>query len=250
MARRRRRTAEKAQEIRTEAAALDPLRDFDGSKGEYYVARFFQFLRDNLRNTLIIIGLTVVVVFGGASFWAWSNEKAREGLVEYENMVKEPIFKTGPTAGKAAMERAIVKLNKYQEKYGDSGAQNRADLKKIELHSALGQKKKAAELALRIASGLNYPDQRAYFFLRAGILYEDSGEFTRAQEAYGRASALITADNYSKAVAMFGNGRCLIKMGKTSEGRKVLSKMMAMKGNIYRLNELRAAATAFLLSQK
>ncbi|MBI3395972.1 MAG: hypothetical protein HY042_09065 [Spirochaetia bacterium] len=69
---RRKRTAERAEQIRHESA-LDPFRDFQGSTAELFIAKFFYFLRSHLRETLYGLGALLIAGALVVSWLVWDT---------------------------------------------------------------------------------------------------------------------------------------------------------------------------------
>ena len=241
---RRKKTQAKAAKIKEEIA-LDPMRDFEGSKAEEYLARFFLYVRTNLKQTAAVLLAVLVVGLAFLGYWAFKEKSEKKGLLAYEELMEQPVMKRDS----GAEARAIEKLAAYEKEFSDPRSRMRVNIKKIELFVSLGKKSEAAVLANKIADELDFPDQRAFFYTKAGILFEQSGSFSQAQEAYSKVSQYMPEDNYIKAFSRFGEGRCLIKLGKLEDGRRAIQAMMDMK-NVRQIEELRIAAAAFLISNR
>jgi len=198
-----------------------------------------------MKQTMILGGAVLVILAGLIIYRVRAEQRAKESVVAFEKLMKQPIMKPGSGGEK----RAQIKLDKYIEDFSDKKSRYRAYIKKIELYTSAGMNKEAADLALKTATELDYSEQRAYFYLKAAVLYENMKAYPQAQIAYNKVVKLLQEKNYPKAFAIFGEGRCLVKLGKKKEGRKLIRDMMELK-DVPQLDELRIAAAAFLLTSK
>ena len=241
---RRKKTQARAEEIRAKVVEpVDPLAEFADNKVEYYLAKFFHMIRSNFKEFVMVLLLVVTVIIGITVYSVWSENRELESLQAYENLIKKPHFQKDSLN----KSKALKDILKYEEQYGNFGARMRARVRKIQLLVDTDQPEKAADLAIKVSGELSHSEQRAFFYLKGAILYEDAARYKKAAVAYKHAKNLIAEENYIKAFALFGEGRSLIRSGNEDEGRRLLQKMMEMKG-INEINRMRIDASVFLLS--
>lgn len=240
---RRKRTEDRARDIQSRIIR-DPLEDFEGNRFEYYLLQFVTFLRDHLKETAVVLGSLLLLVIAAGVYLNRQSNISEQGLLEYERLSKEPIMHPGS----GAEARAILKLDRFETQFDTRDNHFRAMLKKMELFAGMGREKEAGELAAKMAQELDYPEQRAYFSLRAAIYYENAAEYSLAGNSYRQAVDLIKDTNQIKAVALFGEGRSLIRAGNRADGRRRIREMMEIKEEVNGIEELRIQAAAYLLT--
>ncbi len=241
---RRRRTIEHAEELRTQAA-LDPFRDFQGSKAELAVAKFFHFMRGHVREVLYGVG---AVILGGAlliAYFVYDGIRRERSLSAFEELLKEPVMAVGSGAEKAALD----KLDAYEKSYGDKQAHYRASLHRLDLYGAMGKHEESAKTAENLANDLNQADLQAYFAFRSAAHYEQAKNCGKGSELYARAANLIPEYNRQKAMALFGALRCLMEIGKETDARDTAKKLFEAKDTAG-ADDVKTAAAAYLLSRK
>ena len=226
----------------------DPLRDIQGGRVEIFITRFGHYLRNNRTTVLLYLFLIVCIIGSSIFFKVYSNQKEEKSLIAYEALLENPLM----SQPGGDIEAAIQKLEKYEKNFSSSNSSVRADIKKADLYLSAGKKKEAADSYLRLAEIVNDENLEIYFYLKAATFLEDTEQYEKAlktyisiEERFGKESG----ENYLRALAMFGRGRTLILLGKESEGKEALKKMMAMK-EVEDIDELRILAASFLLQRK
>ncbi|MEQ9366669.1 MAG: hypothetical protein RIF32_20690 [Leptospirales bacterium] len=239
---RRKKTQEKAGEIR-EQFVHDPLRDFEGSPAELFVARIATALRENIREILIGAGVVGVVLIGYIFYAVWSENREEKALIAFETLLEEPVM----TPGAGAEDIAVEKIDEYLKSHSSGRAEHRADLYKMMLLAAKEKYAEAGEAANRLGEDVESAELRAYFYLRAGFYFELAEKYAPAQAAFGRAAQFIREDNVMRASAWFGEGRALLQMGQADEGRKAIERIFESESA--QVAEVRTAALAYLLAR-
>lgn len=239
---RRKKTQEKAGEIR-EQFVHDPLRDFEGSPAELFVARVATAIRERIREILIGAGIVVFVLIAYIFYAVWSDDREEKALIAFETLLEEPVM----TPGAGAEDIAVEKIDAYLKEHSSNRAEHRADLYKMMLLAAKNKHAEAGEAANRLGENVDSAELRAYFYLRAGFYFELAEKYAPAQAAFGRAGQFIREDNVLRAAAWFGEGRTLIRMGQTDEGRKAIERLF--ESDSAEIGEIRTAALAYLLTQ-
>lgn len=223
--------------------ALDPLRDFEGGPVEKALFQLGTFIRDRLKETIMIIAGSVLIVSGIIGYYVWVDYRDTRALEAFENMMDNPVM--NPAVGSS--EKALEKLQSYMEEYSSEKALNRAALEKIQIYDREMMYEKAGETSAIVGRRVGDNYLKAYFFLQAAIYYEMAGNFTESLEFYQQAQARVKDSNLLKAMVLYGEGRSLIQLEKKEEGRKKIRQMMELEG-VEGLEEFRISATAYLLS--
>lgn len=222
----------------------DPFRDFEGSTLELYVAKFFHFIRSNWKEFTMVASLVVVLLVCFVAYSVWADVQEEQGVVAFEKLVKEPIFRPGSGAEDAALR----KLEQYSSEHATNSAHFRSSLYRLKLLLAQEKSEDALDVAKSLAGEMDTPELGAYFHLQTGILLENAGSYAEAAEAYGKVRESIFNDNVVKALALFGEGRCLLEMGRDRDGKDAIRRMMDMSA-VNDIDNLRITAAAYLLSK-
>ncbi len=238
---RRRKTREKARELQEEFVH-DPLRDFEGSTAELYVAKTALWMRDNLRE-ILIGGAVVALLLVGYIFYAvWAESRREANLIAFEELLDEPVM----SAGSGAEDIAIEKLDAYIAEHSGSDARRRAELEKLKYLEETGDFAGAGRICMDTANAVGTPELKSYFFLRAGFYYEKADKYAPAQAAYRDAAQFMRDDkSLMKASAWFGEGRMLLRMGQEKEARESIRRIL--ENDSPAMDPVRTAALAYLL---
>lgn len=187
-------------------------------------------------------GVAFLVIVSFITYSLWTDIEDERSVLAFEKLLKEPIMKPGSGAEDAAVKR----LNEYEQSFTSDRAHMRASIHKFKLLVSGDRKKEAVEIARELSVVLDTPELRVYFNLQMGILYEDLLEHAKALDAYTKAREMIIDDNLLKAMALFGEGRTSIALGKREDGLASIRRMMQMN-DVENIDQLRITATAFLL---
>lgn len=218
----------------------DPLRDFEGSGAELWIARFAYNIRNNLLKVLLILATAALALGGAIGFTVWSDYRYEKSLEDFETLMQNPLMIPGAGDVKVASE----KLDEYMASHGDNVSELRAELKKIELYRFSSKSEEAAASAEKIASLLHDPDLKAYFTVMAATYLETAGKDPESLKAFEKAAGLLNESSYLKALSLYGVGRLKIRTGDIEEGRKSIRKLIEMEGE--NLEQLKLEAAAFL----
>lgn len=239
---RRRKTREKARELHEEFVH-DPLRDFEGSTAELYVAKAALWMRENLRQILIGVAVAVVVLIGYIFYYVWAESRREANLIAFEKLLDEPVM----SAGSGAEQLAVEKLDAYIAEHSGSDAQRRANLYKLQYLEETGDFAEAGRICMDTANDMSTPELKSYFFLRAGFYFEKAEKFAPAQAAYRDAAQFMRDDkSVMKASAWFGEGRMLLRMGQEKEARESIRRIL--ESDSPAMDPIRSAALAYLLA--
>ena len=237
---RRKRTAIRSEEIRS-AVPVNPVAEFEGGRIEYYLTEIFAFLRNNLKETVLVAAAIVLALVGASVYWNHLEKQSEQSLLDFEKLLQSPAMTLGSGNDRKAGER----LEEYAKTHPGTAARRRSEIIRLDYLAETREFVKAAEVALRLAADLDYPEQRAYFHLRAAIYYENAGKYSLALESYSRVSTFLREETYPRAVAVFGEARCLLSMGRRPDGLTKMRELLGME-KVERIERLRAQAAAFL----
>ena len=241
---RRKKTQIKAEQIQL-SNQIASIEEFEGGRVEYYLTHIFASIRENIKEVLIVVATIMLLITAAAVYSNWQKEKEKKALIAFETLMEDPIM----SVAAGTSDEALKRLEEYEKKYTDERSRFRGSIKKIQFLAQANQKKEAAELSKKLADELEYPDERAYFYLQAAILFENEGDCTSGLANYAKATELITKEGYAKAVSIFGEGRCLVETGKKDEGRKKIEQMIQIKEE-GQVSMLRLQGAAYLLKSK
>ncbi len=238
---RRKKTANRSEELRSTVPVNIPATEHPGGPIEYYLIEFFSFVRDNLKETVLVVVALLLLIIGGAVYYSFNQQARQDALADFEKLLNNPVMALGSRTDR----KAIEKLEEYLKTHSDTASRRRAEIHLLDYYADAKDFIKAAELAVRLAQDLDLPEQRAYFHLRAGIYYENAARYSLAQESYARVSSFLREESYPRAVAVFGEARCLIRIGRRADGLTKMKELLAMD-KVENIDRLRAQAAAFL----
>jgi len=217
----------------------DPLRDYEGGQVELFLLKSARFLRNHIKEILLLCLGLIVAGAGTIVYFMYLESQEEKALLAWEELQKNPAMRAG------SGDTVIQKLKEYEQNFSLDSARNRSSLKRLAIFEKDKKHKEAAALARTFVAEVDEPLLKSYFHLRSAINYEETSDFSEAVLQYKAAAELITEDNYIKAFALFGHGRCLIASGKKDEGREVIKKLLDMKEASVR--DIRVSAASFLL---
>ena len=222
----------------------DPLRDFEGGPVEMALHRIFFFIRKNLTAVLAGVGLGVVVLIGAVSYRFYEEKQDTAAREAFDELAGDPRLGADITS----TEPGTRLLEEYRQKHTIESAVRRSYLAEIGLYRQAGEHSKEGDAAAKLASEMSMPELKMFFHYQAGVAYEEAESYDKAAEQYANALKQVTSDPYSQALALFGQGRALQKMGKTEEAEKVFNDLWGIE-QTEDIQDIRAAAAAFRLSQ-
>lgn len=242
---RRKKTQERAEEIRLQAE-LDPLRDFEGSPAELFVARVAYWIRSHLKEVGIGLGVVVLAVGAWIGYTLYQEQRREQARIAFEELLEDPVMQPGSGAGEIAVE----KLEAFKEEWGGSNIAKRVAVYEMRFLAEEEDFAAAAEQAMFLGGEASAPEIAAFFFVHAGYYFERAGQPAPQETAFGRAVEELRQDNLLKAEALFGQGRALITMGKREQGVAALRSMMEFDDVSVGGSDLRLRALAYLLQTR
>ncbi len=230
------------QEAQPEPDVLaDPFHNFEGGRLELFLSRLFYWLRMRIRHVLLAVATVFFILLLSVAYFAWHEERNEKSLISLAELLEEPSMNV--EAG--SPEIAIEKLDEFAKRFSHKRSrmrlmlQKKAYLEKAKKHQVL------ASLNIQIASQMETPELRAYFYLRAAILLEHLREYKKAEDSYGKVVNAIKSENTLKARALLGQGRMLGKLGRIEEARKIFRQILSAEDS--QVNEFHTPAIVHLL---
>lgn len=239
----RKKTVEKAHQVHE--AVYDPFAGFEGSKYELMVAKFFYYLRDNIRAVLFVMGAGFITLVGLVVYDFYQTSREDKALLAYEELLKNPVM----TAA-ADPSAAVRKLDEYMAVHTTQNAVRRGLMHKLALLEKADRKKEAADIASQLATLVEAPSLKVFMYTRAAILYEGAGEAGASLTAAEKALTLTSDEGEIKATLLFLQARALRATGKESAVRHVIETLMKMDEKTHpQVVPIKQAALVFLLDE-
>lgn len=225
-----------------ENTALDPFRDFEGSRTEMMLAKAAYYMRLHVKETLMAAAGAALVIIGIGGFFLWRDYREEQSLLAFEELKKSPIMIPGAGDEKVAIE----KLNDYIARYGDDGARIRSNLYKIDFFLHDKDYVKAAEMSVEISDLLNDNYLRSYFLLQAAVYMESAKKYGEAIQYYDSVLNYVKEENLMRALAIYGKGRNQVLSGNMDSGKESILEMMKME-DAAAIDQLKISAASFLI---
>jgi len=224
----------------------DPLRDFEGSPIEQSIARLAFRVRSNIRSVLLVVAVLITVATASILYRVWRSGMDENARLAFHELLKNPVFSgenlTDPSA-------AIARLENYEKQYDYSAARLRSAVKKLELYEKTKKFAEAAGTALFLSENVGNEDLKLYYEFRAASHFETLEQFQKALDLYARVVTGVPEDGMMKAAALFGKGRCLIRLQKRGDGEAAIRQMMDLK-DVAGIEQLQILAASYLISQE
>ncbi|MBW7858545.1 MAG: tetratricopeptide repeat protein [Leptonema sp. (in: Bacteria)] len=238
------------QATQRQEAVYDPFRDFEGSRYELMVARFFYFVRNNLKSVFIGLGVIFVLIVGFIFYDVYQTGREEKALDAFEELTKNPVMKAAAD-GSADATVAVRKLDEYMEAYTNDSALKRASLFKLTLLETSAKYKEAGETAFKLSELIDGQSVKAFYLTRAAILFEEAGENSQSLTMSEKALNYVSDDDQIRATLFFLQARVLRKIGKESAVRQPIDALMKIDDKTNpEITQLKHAALVFLLDDK
>lgn len=238
------------QAVQKQEAVYDPFRDFEGSRYELLVSRFFYVVRNNLKSVLIGLGVVFLVIVSFVFYDVYQTGREEKALAAYEELAKNPVMKAAAD-GTADASAAVRKLDEYMQAYTTESALKRASLFKLALLEKSGKNKEAAETSSKLSELIDGPSVKAFYLTRAAILYEQAGENSQALAMTEKALPYLGNEDEIRATLFFLQARVLRKIGKESAVRQPIDALMKIDDKTNpEITNIKQAALVFLLDEK
>lgn len=240
----RKKTLDRVADI--QEATYDPFRDFQGGRAELLVAKFFYWVRHNIRLVLLGTGVVVLGLVGYVVYDIYNKSREEKALLAYETLMRNPVM-----SGAADVSAAIGKLDEYTAQHSTALSRRRAILKKVALYEQAGKQKEAAEQAMEAARVLGSDSTKLFMYGRAAALFEDAQDYGHALEACEQGLKLVTEDGQIRASLLFGQARALRKLGKGRDAEESLKTLLRMDEKAHPdIAPLKQAALIMLLDEQ
>lgn len=224
----------------------DPFQDFEGSALELYTSKFFYWIRQNIRHVLTGVAAVTILVIVWASYSIYQQNREDKAKAAFEELEKNPVMTPGATEDASV---AVKRLEEYRQEHTTDSAQRRAYLKELELLEAGNEFELAARAASKMATSLDTPELKAYYHMRSALLFERAGKEDAALSEYEQFSSRIFNEPVLQAVALFNQGRILMKKGREQDAQAAFRQLLTIEETA-NIEDYRAAAAAILLNAK
>ena len=198
-------------------------RDFEGSRIELYLYKFFYFVRENTRQFALAFFALLTLFLCGLGYTAWLEHRESQSLISFRKLMKEPPM----NIQSGSPEIALEKLTEYGKEHRHRKARLRGMLYQLQYLEKEKKFRTMAQLCIKIGDELESPELRASFYLRGALHAENLGLYEKAEKAYRLAAKNIHKKNELKAKALLGQSRMLGVLGKKKDARKALKEILA-----------------------
>ncbi len=225
----------------------DPFRDFQGTKVELYLAKFFYYIRKNSKIFIILSSSLIVILLAVITYVMYHQNLESKALIAFEELQKSPIFKAGTNDPKILISR----LDQYMNDYNIKSAKKRAIIKKIEIYEQNNLEEEVAKQYEELAKIVEVPEIKANLYFRSAILFENQEVYTRALSNIDEVLKQKINDEYILANTLFLQARILFKIGKKAEAKKVAENILNLKSEKYNdLGVIQNKVLVYFLSQE
>jgi tetratricopeptide (TPR) repeat protein len=223
-----------------------------------HTARAFQWLQDNSRTVLGVIGglFAVAAVLGGVTVWqSRTHADASLKLARALKVYHRPVSTTPPPGDPAEDEKPFATakekytaardaLEPVVAEYGQNGVGLIAGLYLADAHARLEQWDKASDLNRKYLEGTGGDDPLRFLALQAlGTALEAAGDRAGAVKAFQDMETLPA--KLGRDIGVFHAGRVLLSQADTKEqGKKLLEKLAKEKD--YEASSLKTKAEELL----
>ncbi len=203
--------------------SLYPWRDFTGSKVELFLTKLFYYIRLHIRQFALGFLAIIFIFFLFVGYVSWDEHQNNKSIVALQKLLKEPTM----NLESGAFDIAVEKIDEYSQQYQHGKSPLRAMLFKKRYLEKGDKFEEAAKLCVEIAKKAETPELKMYFYLRSALHEENLSNYNNAEQSYRMAAEITSKKNKIKALALFGQGRMLTKLGKKTEARKVFQKILS-----------------------
>ncbi|MDV6234567.1 hypothetical protein CH379_002860 [Leptospira ellisii] len=204
---------------------VDPYADFQGSRMELVLIKFFRAVSYRIREVLIGAGAILLVVLVAVIYVQYQESQFEKGTIALEALDKK--FRANPTID---LKEKIKSYEEVSAQYSSNKLQLRLAKILSDLYSRNGEFQKAADKMEWAGKKIDEPAPvKAYYFYLAGNLREREGNFALAETDFQTSSALLANTREANgflAWSLYQTGRMQIKNGKKTEAAESLKKVL------------------------
>ncbi|XDD49317.1 tetratricopeptide repeat protein [Leptospira sp. WS92.C1] len=209
----------------TKEVKVDPYADFQGSKLELALIRFFRAVATHIKQVLIGVGVLVVIVLAFVIYIQYQESQFEKGTIALEALDKK--FRNNPSID---LKEKIKAYEEVSVQYSSKKLDLRLAKALSDLYSRNGEFQKAADKLEWAGKGIDEPTEiKAYYFYLAGNLREREGNFTLAETNFNTAATLLANTREANgflAWSLYQTGRLKAKNGKKAEAIESLKKVL------------------------
>ncbi|MBM9501642.1 hypothetical protein JWG44_15415 [Leptospira sp. 201903071] len=204
---------------------VDPYADFQGSKLELILIKFFRSVAAHIKEVLIGAGVILAIVLAIVTYVQYQESQFEKGTIALEALDKK--FRLNPAID---LKEKIQAYEEVSSQYSSKKLELRLAKILSDLYARNGEFQKAADKLEWAGKKIDEPTEvKAYYFYLAGNLREREGNLASAETNYGTAANLLTNTREANgflAWSLYQTGRLQAKNGKKSEAIQSLKKVL------------------------
>ncbi|WP_078130110.1 hypothetical protein [Leptospira alexanderi] len=209
----------------TKEVKVDPYTDFQGSKVELALIKFFRAISNRIKEVLIGVGLILVVILVAVAYVQYQDSQFEKGTIALEALDKK--FRANPTID---LKEKIQAYEEISAQYSSKKLELRLAKILSDLYSRNGEFQKAADKLEWAGKKIEEPTPvKAYYFYLAGNFREREGNFALAETDFNTSATLLANTrevNGFLAWSLYQTGRLQVKNGKKAEAAESLKKVL------------------------
>ncbi|RHX94464.1 hypothetical protein DLM76_10320 [Leptospira yasudae] len=204
---------------------VDPYADFQGSKIELALIKFFRAVASRIKEVLIGAGTILVIILAFVIYFQYQDAQFEKGTLALEALEKK--FRANPAID---LKEKIKAYEEISSQYSSKKLDLRLAKVLSDLYSRNGEFQKAAEKIEWAGKKIDEPTEvKAYYFYLAGNLREREGNFELAETDFATAANLLSNTREANgflAWSLYQTGRLKAKNGKKAEAIESLKKVL------------------------
>ncbi|MDI7156612.1 hypothetical protein QMM53_08645 [Leptospira santarosai] len=209
----------------TQEVKVDPYADFQGSKVELVLIRFFRAISDRIKEVLIGIGVILVVILIAVVYIQYQDSQFEKGTIALEALDKK--FRANPGID---LKEKIGAYEEISALYSSKKLELRLAKTLSDLYSRNGEFQKAADKLEWVGKKIEEPiEVKAYYFYLAGNFREREGNFALAETDFNTSATLLANTREANgflAWSLYQTGRLQVKNGRKAEAVESLKKVL------------------------
>lgn len=209
----------------TKEVKVDPYADFQGSKLELALIKFFRSVATHIKQVLIGAGAIIAIVLAVVIYVQYQESQFEKGTIALEALDKK--FRANPGID---LKEKIKSYEEVSAQYSSKKLDLRLAKALSDLYSRNGEFQKAADKLEWAGKKIDEPTEvKAYYFYLAGNLREREGNFALAETNFNTAATLLANTREANgflAWSLYQTGRLKAKNGKKAEAIESLKKVL------------------------
>lgn len=204
---------------------FDPYADFQGSKIELALTKFFRAISFRIKEVLIGAGVVLIVILAVVIYVQYQDSQFEKGTIALEVLEKK--FRSNPVVD---LKEKIKAYEEISTQYSSKKLELRLAKTLSDLYSRNGEFQKAADKLEWAGKKIEEPTEvKAYYFYLAGNLREREGNLALAETDFSVSANLLANTREANgflAWSLYQTGRLQAKNGKKTEAIESLKKVL------------------------